>query len=417
MSADRVSHNRSSLVLFAVCLLAGAVLRLSFPEDIEYKFDEQYMFEAGQKVGRSEPWPTVGMTSGASLKNPPLSVWAFVALSRAFGVESPPSLARVVVCLNLAALLLFALFALYRLEPEWRSSWLMGLALLAVNPGAVQLQRKIWAQCLLPFFISLLFWAWSSRRRFPGAFCWGFLGALLGQIHMSGFFFAAALFGWTLLFDARRKEIAWAGWFAGSIAGALPLIPWLLAIRSGESGGASGFHAVEALFFRFYLYAFAQPFGLVDLRQSLGKESFAKFLSAPSGLYLVGALHLVFILALAVALLLGVRFIYERRSSLRALLTKAPSEGTLLLGAVMLGYGLLLSASTLRIFRHYLIIALPLPFVLAAAMLGLKRWGRWIVFTLAAAQLIVSAAFLSFIHHEGGAPSGDYGVSYRAQQK
>jgi hypothetical protein len=51
------------------------------------------------------------------------------------------------------------------------------------------------------------------------------VGAVLGQIHMSGFFLAGALWLWTLLF--KRSSVAWKAWFFGSILGVLPLIPWL----------------------------------------------------------------------------------------------------------------------------------------------------------------------------------------------
>ncbi|MFL5320168.1 MAG: hypothetical protein ACJ790_10975 [Myxococcaceae bacterium] len=408
---DLVAPDRSTrlaLLTCGICLCLGAALRLSFPDDIEYKADERFMFEAAQHVGRTEPWPTVGMPSGASLRNPPLSIWAFVVLARVVHADTPPELARVVAVLNLFALIAFALFAWFRLESEWRAPWLFALGLLAVNPAAVQLERKIWAQCLLPPLVAATLWAWSSRRRWAGAIGWGFVGALLGQIHMSGFFFAPALLIWTWLFDPLRKGVKWAGWFAGSVLGAIPLLPWLSAIGRGESGGASGFHPLEALFFRFYLYAFADPFGVL-IRQSLGRESFAEFIRRPWVAVAFGGA----VLALIVAAGLGIQWLWQQR---RAMREKLRSEGSLLMGAVMLGYGVLLSASTLRIFRHYLIIALPLPFVLASSVLLLRRWGRWALLALIACELTLSVSFLLFIYDRGGAPDGDYGVSYARQK-
>ena len=66
------------IVFLSVALLLGAVLRLSFPNDIEYKSDEKYMFEAVRSIGVTESWPRLGMMSGSgTIQNPGMSVWVF----------------------------------------------------------------------------------------------------------------------------------------------------------------------------------------------------------------------------------------------------------------------------------------------------------------------------------------------------
>lgn len=406
---------RRELLLIGALIVIGAGLRLCLPGDIEYKADEQYMFDAAMNVGRSQPWPDVGMPSGASLRNPPMSIWLFVVLARMTGVSSPPGLSAVVEVLNIAALVTLALFALRRLDGAWRRAWLWGVGLAAVNPVAVQLQRKIWAQSVLPFFTALLFWAWSHRRTFPGAFFWGLLGALVGQIHMSGFFFAPALLGWTILFGDRR-EVRWSAWFAGSAIGAIPLIPWLKAIAAGSSGEASGFRPLEILFFRFQLFFVSEPLGL-QIRQSLGAKSFKAFNAFPGGTYLAGVLQLLLLVSGLFALYLGVRLAFEHRKRWRVWLSGRGSDASLLIAAVAIAYWLLLTVTTIRLHRHYMLIIFPLSYVLLAYVVLTHRRGSRVLGAMAGAQLILCGLFLAFVHMNEGAAEGDYGVTYDAQEK
>jgi len=75
--------DRTLLLIAGAAVLAGCVLRLAWPGVIEYKADEQYMFERSQRAGVSEPWPALGMPSGAGgVPNPALSVWSFAGLAR-----------------------------------------------------------------------------------------------------------------------------------------------------------------------------------------------------------------------------------------------------------------------------------------------------------------------------------------------
>ena len=85
--------------------------------------------------------------------------------------------------------------SLFKLRPiGQREPWLWALSLSAVSPLAMLSQRKIWAQSMLPIFCALFLIGWLRRNRYSGACLWGFIGAILGQIHMSGFFFAAGFF-------------------------------------------------------------------------------------------------------------------------------------------------------------------------------------------------------------------------------
>src|SRR5262249_35004334 len=158
-------------------------LRLVWAEDIEYKGDEYWTFQRTQAVGRTEPFPWVGMPTSAGFVNPGMSAWVFLALGKLAAAQSPPDLARAVQGLNVRALVLLVGFALRVVPREEREFWLWGAALAAVNPVAVLFHRKIWPPSVLPLFTLVLLAGWWRRERRWGAFTWGLVGALVGQIH------------------------------------------------------------------------------------------------------------------------------------------------------------------------------------------------------------------------------------------
>src|SRR3989338_2808702 len=173
--------------LWAFALLAvmiGIGLRFSFGKDIEYKADEQWTFE--HAVAHNQPWQWVGMPSSAGLPNPGASVWVFIGLNRLLSADSPVLLARSVQFLNSLALLGWLFFIFKAVARSERTVWLLGLAMAAVNPLHVVLQRKIWAQSTFPLFVLGTIWGWWYRDRKWGAFVWGLVGLLIGQIHISG---------------------------------------------------------------------------------------------------------------------------------------------------------------------------------------------------------------------------------------
>src|SRR5262249_23742786 len=180
-----------------LALLAGASLRLIWPEDIEYKADEAWTFQHSRDAAL--PW--LGMPSSVDIPNPGMSVWVFVLLQRLSGAADPPALARAVQLVNAAALVLLVCFAFPHVLRGEREPWLWAAALVAVNPLAVLFHRKIWPPCVLPLLTLAMLYGWWYRRRRGPAFVWGLVGVCLGQIHMAGFFFATRFVLWALLFD------------------------------------------------------------------------------------------------------------------------------------------------------------------------------------------------------------------------
>ena len=161
-----------------------------------------------------------------------------------------------------------------------------------MNPLAVVFHRKIWAQSLLPLLamVFLLGW-WYRKRHWAGAFVWGLAGALLGQIHMAGFFLAASVVAWTILFDSERRTVHWIAWAVGTVLGSLGLIPWLLELGASTGQGSPAFNLSAWFNFKWWNYWVSNNSGIV-MEHFLG-DHFWSFLGYPligrQPTYLVGA--------------------------------------------------------------------------------------------------------------------------------
>ena len=402
--------------LFACALACGIVLRLLWPADMEWKADEQRMFTWASAIGVTEPWPQVGMASGVAVPNPGLSVWIFVPLARVAG--DPVALAQIVQLVNVVALLGFAIFGASRaFTAPARQLWFAGLALMSVNPIAIVLARKIWAQSLLPVFGVAMLAAHAGRSSWVGAFIWGLVGALTGQIHMSGFFLQAALVLFTAASTFRRKDpnesaprTRWSAWAVGSAVGTIPLWPWALGLLRSESHFARDWVAT--------LVPRAPFTWLVD---SLGIDT--PYVYRPESLWFLAEPRIggvpTYGMAIAHAALIGialyclVRWVQAIR---RPRLISAREDGNLWLWIHAAAFGMtaLLMLAGVRARTHYLVIAYPLPFVWLAWLL-LTHGGARLYRTALALQLAITITLMLQVHRDGGVANGAYGPSYRAQ--
>lgn len=425
--SERDSDNIGKIwaIGLGIALLLGVVFRTIWVADMEYKQDERGMFLLTQNTGKTEPWRWLGITSGqGNLPNPGLSTWVFVATAKVFQIDTPTGLARAVMISNCIALLLLAGFAWRCVPKSDRETWLWGAALVALNPISVMYERKIWAQSILPIFCVMFLIAVWHRKSRAGAFAWGVMGAILGQIHMSGFFYAFAFFAWVLLWD--RKSVRWPAWLGGSILGAMPLIPWFIHILSNPSGGVP---PMRSRWFWEYWITNASGTGLGFAVAPLGSTRYSEvlenFLSFPTiggySTWLVGAANVLAITATGIVLLRSAwqiiaDFVSGRRN-LGQIITGKDNPTALLQQAAILGYGLLLSMTNMLLYRHYLLIAYPIPSIWLArqAMGGNQKISRGLLLTLAITSAVLSAAFLTYIHIHGGAELGEYWISYHRQ--
>lgn len=409
------------LIGLAASLILGGLLRLGWSQDIEYKLDEYWTFEKTQHIGVTEPLPWTGMPTSAGFANPGMSVWVFALLAKVFGAHDPAALARAIQICNVLALVLLVGFA-FRFVPEKeREPWLWAAALAAVCPLEVLFHRKIWPPSALPLLMVLMLVGWWRRERQWGACLWGLAAVCAGQIHLTGFFILTAFALWAFFF--QRGQVAWPGLFIGCFLAALPLIPWLMQVRTEPLPERhSSFIPLRLLEGKFWSHWATEPLG-IGLKYSLG-DDFPDFLRYPlihgQSTYLVAILHQVLMVLGLVILGRGLHRLWLQRWRGRELWIGTESATAFTQNAALWGFGLLLTLPGLPFHRHYLIVTFPLMFVwLARFTLGSTgnfRLGRTLLVLLFSAELLISANFLHYIHVNQRFIIGDYRVPYGAQK-
>jgi hypothetical protein len=395
--------------LAAVAL--GIVLRAVWPSEMEYKGDERYVYH--HALAATPSW--LGQGSSVGIRNPGMSQWWFWLMAHALrhvtGTPSPVALDRCVIAANCLALVGLVMLVWRVIGRDEREPWLWGTAMLALSPVTILFSRKLWEQCLLAPFVVVTLWGWWRRSTRAGAFAWGLVGAWLGQIHLSGLFFAPALLLWTLVRD--RRGVRWRWWLAGTVLGLLTVIPWALKVLHGA--GTSHKYSLDPGYAYLWLIT---PLGLPLLR-SFGPDTH-RFLAWPaaggSGL----GLHLMLVafgVAIGAAGLIGLGTLVKtaRLRSPGEFLRGTGTRRLVVAGLVV--YGILLTATGSPIYRHYLIIVFALPFVfLASAGTNLGRWGRALLTAIIVAEAAISVGYLTYINHAGGT-RGDYGRAYSTQRR
>lgn len=399
--SDEPSTTRPWDRLVWLFLAGGSVLRLLWPLDIEWKYDEKWMFATAQRIAHGqEPWPWVGMPSGVQLRNPGLSIWPFAALGSVF--HDPVTMTQAIQWLNVLGLWALAAWVWKTWPRLDRALGLWSIALFAVSPLAVLFSRKIWAQDLLIVLVVPWLWGQRTRRRGLGAVLWGAFGALLGQLHMSGFFAAAALFVMTLLHDRRR--FPWWPWVLGSVLGSLPMIPWLLSLL--EPGG-SALTTPAKRNLLFVVHALRHGLGL-GLEYPLGRH-YKPFLLGPE--WSGHMTHLNAAARYGVFVVLGVAVVGQALRLRRTRALRVPEPVRTYLGTVALA-GLMLIAARVEVFAHYLIVFGPLVHLGAAFLLYPMRFA---LIGMCLLQAFLSLGFAWYVHQNGGATDADFGKAYRTQ--
>jgi len=406
----------------ALALAAGIALRFAYPDDIEWKWDENWMFEHAQQMVAGGAWPWLGMFSSVNVPNPGLSLWLFAGLYSIFDVKTPPELARAVQSLNAAALVAFVVFAFAAIAKDRREPWLWAAAMWAVNPVAVIYERKIWAQSVLPIASVAFIAAWYFRRFAAAAFAWGLLGALMAQVHMAAAFFALAVAAWTLVHD--RTAFPWKSWLAGSVVGALPALPWLFEVLSQHGGTSFGPRFPN---FNYFSCWPAQPFGF-GIEHMLGRAHMLDYLTGPllagHPTYLMALVHVVLVGVVLVVLVQAIRVTRADGWPPARGVFLGTSPETLLITAAFWGYGGLVTLFTFfgaGSYRHYFIVVTPILALWAvlAVMYGDRTVGhsraRAMLIVLCLSQAVLSAGLLSYIHRTA-IIKGEFGPTWRAQQ-
>jgi hypothetical protein len=262
----------------------------------------------------------------------------------------------------------------------------------------------------------------TNRNKKWGAFFWGFFGALIGQVHMSGLFYAAGLALFTIINDHRNKrKFNWGYWLLGSAIGGIGLIPWVIHLVAQHQSNSANLSIGHILQFNFYLYWLFDSHG-INTMYSLHKM-FWDFVKEPfvagHPTYLVGVLHILLGCSGIYTLFRLFGFVKDRvadirqKQLLRRLNINLNSVDFYLL-SILIGLGMIMTFSGIIVCQHYLIVAFPFTYIFLAKIFEHKRNWFKVIVTL---QLLVTVSFMLYIHTHDGAKDGDYGVTYGAQIK
>lgn len=365
---------------------------------MEWKADEKLMFELAGNGLHTKQLPEIGMPSGGGLPNAGFSVWPFIFFRL---LSSNPLISMLLVALsNVLAILIFIRCIKLAFKKD-TDIYLAGILSFGVSLLPVIFSRKIWAQDLMPLFIALIWYCYLlTNKNIIYAFFAGLTGALSGQLHLSGFYYAAGLFIATFCFKKFRLK-QWISMLAGFIAGLVPAVGWLNAVFHNQGSVAS---ISNLLKFEFWLHAVSDPPG-INARYSLGEKTTDFLVFGNSWLPAL----IVFLIGIIVLWGLGKFFI---KRHYRAFSTQ--NEYLFVFMAFVLIPGLLMTISGIPVRSHYLIGASP--FLCMCFVVIINKLGFNYVKGYIALQALLTMLFLCYVHtrqHVGG----DYGETYNCQKE
>ncbi|MBI4925696.1 MAG: hypothetical protein HY843_07210 [Bdellovibrio sp.] len=447
MNVFKSNLNNKFIFFISLAGVIGFLLRVVFLDDMEFKEDEHYNFIQTTLIGKTDPWPCCGLPSGVYLANPGMSIWAFVLLARLTGVTDPVSLAKSLAIFSWLGILLIIPFVFHVIPKVMQANkndlqslkerinieqkiWLWVFCLAMVNPFMLLYQRKLWPEPFLPLFLMLCLMGWCFRRKFTGAFSWGFLGALVGQIHMSGFFSSAGFFLWTLVSEFKsKKKTNWLAWVLGTVFGVLPMIPWLIWVVKHPLSQVIPKSISEMLQLKFWVFWISDPTGFHlgnPLGLGRGNSTWAQisdFICYPIvggyNTYINGIAHVIILFLTVKTFWWGIKFLLKifQTNKLKNFFLFCLGKGSdlrLAQGAMFWGFGILMTLTGVMIRRYYMVASFPFEFVflVRAAFTDPKRASKIILPLLWFCELVVSVNFIGYVHVNKGAVQGDYGKAF-----
>ena len=109
-NSSRRDEFRFLLVATAIVAVA-ALLRCSWPADMEYKADEAWTYHTATRAIETGHLPKYGMPTSQNFLNPGGSVWVFVAIVALFDVQTPVDLVQICQWMNVVAIASLLAFA------------------------------------------------------------------------------------------------------------------------------------------------------------------------------------------------------------------------------------------------------------------------------------------------------------------
>lgn len=390
-----------------VWLAAGALLRLLWPTDFQFKLDEARNLEFSLAISEGGEWVTHAWLTSVGIPAGPVAAYLFAAITR---FTTDPFVANLVVVLANVGALAMAIPFYQLLLPE-RADARAAFALHAASPMAIWFSRKIWDQCLLAVFTVPALWVAILVARKPRSRAIALLPPLLAlasQTHHAGFFFALVL---SVVVFLRPARIAAIPLLIGSAVAAALSAPYALHLLRtlSASGGfqlrsISRFPDIDVVT---NLLLDASGHNVLD---AAGRDAMP-LLSWPAPP--IGLLVILAGIPLYVCLIAGALEALGVRSA-----TSLPGDSRRLLAGLGIGLPLLYLILRVRGVPHYFLPIFPALFALIA--LGARRLrrpksGRWRLAApplgvLLAVNVATWALFATYVHAHWGGES--YGLPY-----
>ncbi len=215
-------NKRIEIVLLALILVAGAALRFSHFDLLEFKADEAVAANLALEFVRGGALPAGGLMSSVGVTNPPLLIYLLIPIF--FFTSNVAAVSGVIALLGLGAVVATWWMGRKYYGPV---TGLVAAALFAASPWAVILSRKIWAQDFVPLFAVGTMWAVHAVvvGRKPKAVFWAVLLPLATiQLHFSGFALTAAV---VVILAWLRPKMDWRLAVAGGVVAMALAVPYL----------------------------------------------------------------------------------------------------------------------------------------------------------------------------------------------
>lgn len=399
-------------------LLAAAFVRLAHLSDVQFRHDDDVLWRLATTMARTGTPAATGMISSAGFPNGPLQVWLLAPL--AWLGASPPAMTAGVALLNVLAVALTYGFAR---DFFGKRVALLSLLLVAINPWAAMLSRRLWGNDMVAPFAAVTLWMlarWLFRRDGRALVVAAIALAVVNQLYVVGLE-ALATAAMAAILAGRRLLSRWVAMAA--LAYCVVAAPYLVGVvipsaagAASRVQGAAGSRPVTDL--RSVTYA-------LELASNEGYQAFALQasgrLDAASGVALsLGMLQRALYLG---GLAIGVATVVRDRGRLRS---ERPGVHLLMLTAVVVPVASL-ARHALPLYPYYFVITFPLPYVYGAVAVDtLWTWGAKLPAALAtvaraasvgalgaivALQIALTVVFLSV---EGAYfERGNYGLPWR----
>lgn len=382
-SQSATNHRNWEHTLAVFTVFLAAVLRLTFLDLVQYREDDDALWNIITRMAHTGHVPISGMHSSIGLPNGPFQ--ALLLAPFGWANANPALMTAGVGMLNVLAVAL--VFGFTR-DFFGRRVALVATLLTAVNPWAVVLSRRLWGDDMVAPFAVLALWMlcrWLCRganRLLPVAAC---ALAIVAQVYIVGLeCLATAALALALGFRRLRSRWTLVALFvfvalsAPYVAGAaLARVPALATIGSAGSSPA----VIDLSAARYAL----------DLASEEGYQAFAmqggSHLDATSGLpAVVGMLaRLLYLLGLAT----GLWTVLRGTGKLNA----APRAVHLLLLVSVIVPILALLRHAVPVYPYYLVTTFPAPYLYQA--LGLRQLWRWTSQLTATARRCMRGVLLS----------------------